>query len=161
MLDEKGRLFGRVNVIDLAVVLVIVLLAAAYLYREKGSTSVTAAPSTVRLKVVCYNAYPGVAESLHVGDQLVAGGALVPVYIKDIRVRPANNATVRADGTMLLTTNPFRQDIDLVLEGKSTAVGPAEITLGGQKVRAGIEDYVLKTRLVELKAAIVAVEVEP
>jgi hypothetical protein len=43
---------------------------------------------------------------------------------------------------------------------KTLAVTPAEITLGGQKVRAGKEDSYVKTQKVELEATILKVEVK-
>lgn len=160
MIDEKGRLFGKINIIDLAVVLVIVLLAGGILYREKGSSAVVAQPRTVVMKVVCLGVYPDAATQIKPGDQLVASGNLVPVYVKDVKIRRALNGTPNAEGQIILAEHPFRKDVLLTLEGKTMAVSPAEIVLGGQRVRAGIEDYVVKTQKFEAKATIISVEVK-
>lgn len=158
IIDDKGRLFGIINVIDLIIILAIILLIGGYLYRGKA-TPVSSEPQNVRLKVVCPSIYPGVEKNIKIGDYLVAAGAVTSAQIKEIEVKPAAWVTTDAKGQMLLTTNPFRKDIYLVIEGPSTQVGPAGITLAGQSVKAGKEDFVVKTRLVEMKGTIVQVEI--
>ncbi|SHG42921.1 protein of unknown function [Thermosyntropha lipolytica DSM 11003] len=158
IIDDKGRLFGLINVIDLIILLIIALLIVGYIYRGRA-TPVSSEPQTVRLKVVCPAVYPGVENNLKTGDRLIAAGAVTSAEIKEIEVKPAAWVTTNAQGQMVLTTNPFRKDIHLTIEGTSTQAGPAGITLAGQSVRAGKEDFVVKTQLVELKATIVSVEI--
>ena len=159
MIDDKGRLFGKINIIDLAVLAVVLLLIAGFLYREKSS-NVIVNPKTVVVKVVCPFVYPDVVPNLKAGDQLVASGQLVPVYIKEVDIRPAMTTVSKPDGSMILTTNPFRKDIFVTLEGKTNAISPAEIVLGGQKIRTGKEDYYVKTQTLELRATILSVDVK-
>ncbi|MGE5544321.1 MAG: DUF4330 domain-containing protein [Bacillota bacterium] len=159
MLDKQGRLFGRVSIIDLAIVLAIILVIAGVFYRGRG-TDVAVAAKTVRIEVVCPFVYPNVVPNIKVGDQLVANNQLVPVYIKEVEVKKAATTVSKPDGSMILTENPFRKDIFLVIEGQTTAVSPSQIMLGGQQVRAGKEDYYVKTRTVELRATILNVEVK-
>jgi len=159
MLDKQGRLFGRVSIIDLAIILAIVLVIAGVFYRGRG-TDVAVAAKTVQIKVVCPFVYPDVVPNIKAGDQLVANNQLVPVYIKEVEVKKAATTVSKPDGSMILTENPFRKDIFLVIEGETTAVSPYQIMLGGQQVRAGKDDYFVKTRTAELKATILNVEVK-
>lgn len=154
MLDEKGRLFGKINVVDLAIILVGIVLVAGYLYRDRAAGT-PAEARTVVVKIVCNNVYPGTENSIKVGDRLVAGGGLTNIKVTEIRVQPALATATTADGKMNLTTNPFRKDIYLTLEGKISQITPAEITFGGQKCRVGKEDFVFKTQKVEVAKAIV------
>ncbi|MGI6550966.1 MAG: DUF4330 domain-containing protein [Syntrophomonadales bacterium] len=159
MIDKQGRLFGRISIIDLAIVLAVVLVIFGVFYRGRG-TNVAVDPKTVQIKVVCPFVYPDVVPNIKEGDQLVANNQLVPVYIKEVDVRQANTTVSKPDGSMILTENPFRKDIFLVIEGQTTAVSPHQIMLGGQQVRAGKDDYYVKTRTAELKATILNVEVK-
>lgn len=159
MLDKQGRLFGRVSIIDLAIILAIVLVIAGVFYRGRGTDAPVAA-KTVQIKVVCPFVYPDVVPNIKAGDQLVANNQLVPVYIKEVEVKKAATTVSKPDGSMILTENPFRKDIFLVIEGQTTAVSSYQIMLGGQQVRAGKDDYFVKTRTVELKATILNVEVK-
>lgn len=159
MLDKQGRLFGRVSIIDLAILLAIVLVIAGVFYRGRG-TDVAVTAKTVQIKVVCPFVYPEVVPNIKAGDQLVANNQLVPVYIKEVEVKKAATTVSKPDGSMILTENPFRKDMFLVIEGQTTAVSPYQIMLGGQQVRAGKDDYFVKTRTAELKATILNVEVK-
>ena len=159
MLDRQGRLFGRISIIDLAIILAVILVIAGVFYRGRG-TEVAVTAKTVQLKVVCPFVYPDVVPNIKVGDQLVANNQLVPVYIRKVEVKQAATTVSKPDGSMILTENPFRKDIFLVIEGQTTAISPSQIMLGGQQVRAGKDDYFVKTRDLELKATILSVEVK-
>lgn len=160
MIDEKGRIFGKVSIVDLAILLVIVALVFAYLYRDRAADVSTQA-STIVVKVVCPNVYPGVEDNLQVGDTLVASSAFTSVKITEMKVEPANWVVTDGNGQMMLSTNPFRKDIFLTLETKTSQVTPAEITFAGQKVRAGKDDFFVNTQKVTLKGTVISVLVEP
>ncbi|NLO22420.1 MAG: DUF4330 domain-containing protein [Syntrophomonadaceae bacterium] len=160
MIDEKGRILGKVSIVDLAILLIVLALAFAYLYRDRAA-DVSPQAQTIVVEVVCANIYPGVENSLQVGDTLVASGALTNVKVTEMRVEDANWSTPNADGQVVLSKNPFRKDIFLTLEGKSSQVSAAEITFAGQKVQAGKDDFYVKTQKVSLKAIVISVSIEP
>ncbi len=160
MIDEKGRILGRINIVDLFIVLLVLALAFAYLYQDRA-LDVSPQANTIVVKVVCPNVYPGVENNLMLGDTLVASGALTNVKITEMRVDDANWATPNADGQVVLSKNPFRRDIFLTLEGQSAQVSPAEITFAGQKVQAGKEDFYVKTQKVSLLATVTSINIEP
>lgn len=159
MLDEKGRLFGKISVVDLAIIFIVLILVAGYLYRDRAAGT-PAEAKTVVVKVVCNGVYPGTENSIKVGDQLVASGGLTNIKVTEMRVEPAYWVVNTAAGNMNLTTNPFRKDIYLTLEGKISQISPAEITFAGQKCRVGKEDFVVKTQKVETKAIVTDIAIE-
>lgn len=159
LINAKGKIFGIINIIDLAVVLIVIILGAAYLYKDRGSETASAGKH-VEMKVVCNYAYPGSENSLKVGDKLVSNGSLTNTVIKDIEVKKAWDTAANANGESVLSTNPFRKDIYVTLESSDAQVSPAEITLAGQKVGAGKEDFFFKTQTVDLKATVLSVVVK-
>lgn len=160
LIDEKGRLFGKLNLVDLGVILLAVILIAGFLYKDKAAGTASEG-RTVILKVVSPNQYPGVGENLKVGDILVASGAPTSARITSVEVLPAKWVSPDSSGKQVLSNNPFRKDVHLTIEGKTTQVTPGEITLAGQKVRAGKKDFVVKTQLVEMaESIIISVEVK-
>lgn len=159
VLDEKGRLFGKVSIVDLAIIFIVLILAAGYLYRDRAAGTQPEA-QTVVVQVVCNGVYPGTENSIKVGDQLVASGGLTNIKVTDMRVEQAAWTVNTADGKMNLTTNPFRKDIYLTLEGKISSINPAEITFAGQKCRVGKEDFFVKTQKVEAKAVVLDINIE-
>ena len=157
MLDEKGRLFGFINIIDLLVLILILVVAAGFFYKHKNA----AAPvetHTAKVKVICPYLRPEVAEQIHDGDKLLARGQLQPVYIRDVEIVTARDSGTRDDGTLALQQHPFRKDVYLTLEGPISYTG-AEIYMAGQGIRAGLDKYILKTQIVEVAGEILEVEV--
>lgn len=156
MIDEKGRLFGLINIIDLVVLLLILLLAGGYFYRQNQQAPAETYTATV--KVLCPYLRPEVAEQIHQGDELVARGQVQPVRVTELRVLTARDSDTRADGELVLQQHPFRKDVYLTLEGPVSFTG-AEVFLAGQPVRAGIDKYIFKTQTVEVEGEILSVDV--
>lgn len=160
LIDDKGRLFGKLNLIDLGVLLLVVILAAGFLYKDSAAGA-DSEGRTVVLKVVSPAQYPGVGEQIKVGDIVVASGAPTGARITSVEVKPANWVAANAQGQMILSQNPFRKDVYVTIEGKTTQVTPGEITFAGQKVRAGKKDFVVKTQTIEMAdSTIISVEVK-
>jgi len=160
LIDDKGRLFGKLNLIDLGVLLLVVILVTGFLYKDKAAGTASEG-QTVILQVVSPAQYPGVGEKIKVGDILVASGAPTSARITSVEVRPANWVAANSEGKMILSQNPFRKDVYVTIEGKTTQVTPGEITFAGQKVRAGKKDFVVKTKTVEMAdSTIISVEVK-
>jgi hypothetical protein len=157
MLDEKGRLFGFINIIDLLVLILILVVAAGFFYKQKNTAPV--ATHTAEVKVICPYLRPEVAEQIHEGDQLLARGQIQPVYIKEVEVVTARDSDTRADGTLVLQQHPFRKDVYLTLEGPISYTGD-EIYMAGQGIRAGLDKYILKTQVVEVTGEILEVNVK-
>jgi hypothetical protein len=157
MIDDKGRLFGLINIIDLVVLILIVVIAGAYFYRNASSEP--AATQTATVKVLCPYLRPEVAEQIKVGDQLLARGQLQPVYVKEVRVVNAKDTEPDDNGKIILQDHPFRKDVYLTLEGPVSATG-AEIYLAGQQVRAGMDKYIMKTQFFEVQGEILEVTVK-
>jgi len=157
LLDERGRLFGLVNIIDLAVLVLVVVLVIGF-FQLRAEPGAGEDVKTVRMHIVIPLVHPDAVDDLNVGDQLVARGQPVPVWVKDIKVRDSLQTWFNSDGEMTLTTNPFRKDLVVVLEGRTAEVGPT-MQLGYQEIRVGLEEYIVKTRMFEKKAEITEIEI--
>ena len=105
VVDEKGRLFGKISIVDLAILFIIVILVAGYLYRDRAAETAPEA-KTVTVKVVCNGVYPGTENSIEIGDNLVASGAVTNVEVIEKSVEPAAWVVNAADGRAVLSTNP-------------------------------------------------------
>jgi len=156
IIDDKGRLFGLINIIDLAVLLLVVFVAFGFFYRDRDAG--TAETRTAAVKVICPYLRPEVAAQIHEGDQLLARGQLQPVYVTELRVEKAKDMGTTSDGELLLQEHPFRKDVYLTLEGPVSQTG-AELYMAGQQIRAGLEDYIVKTQFFEAKGEILEVRV--
>ncbi|KUK31652.1 MAG: Uncharacterized protein XD63_1084 [Thermoanaerobacterales bacterium 50_218] len=156
LLDEHGKLFGIINLFDL-VVLVLVIGVACGLYLKLKPAGKAHEIAEVEVTVMAPFVRPQAAEAVKVGDRLVASGKFTDARIVDVRVEPGLIATTKADGTRLLTRDPYNKDVYATIRGKA-AIDQPDLRVGGQEVRIGKEFY-LKTQTVELKAEVIDIKI--
>lgn len=123
IIDENGRLFGRISLIDVGVVAVVAVLALA-LYTRQNDTPVVnpvAPMNDIRYEVTVSNMPQGRLDSIRVGDYLYDGDTAtgVPVgTIVDIQVTDCTIPSQKADGTYVMGTVEERKNVVLVLDAK-------------------------------------------
>lgn len=138
IIDEKGRLFGRLNVIDLAGILVVLLVAAWAAYKflvVNPRYAVTTRPYLLQVLVEEVREYT--LQELKEG-LVVKEGDSNQIFGKIIsrQVRPARRYVETADGRVTLAEVPDKFDVILTLECEAQ-VSPGAVTIGGQEVRVG------------------------
>lgn len=158
IIDEKGKLFGFINVIDLIVLLIIAVLAVGIVVRltsaklnanggnplsEKQEVYVTLFSSLV---------VPEVAQSLEVGQKLVANNAYTNAEIVSVKVEDAAYVGTDSNGVAVESKHPIWKDVTVVVKEK---INPSSVILkvGGQEARVGYS-YILKTQTVETNCKI-------
>lgn len=159
LLDERGRLLGRVNVIDLAAVVLVLFVVAAAVYkvavlnrRVVGETR----PVQLLLEVTQVRDYT--TRMVKPGDFVLEHNSSLPVgTIAAVRVEPAREPVQTADGRVVLAEVPERFDMLLTVDGTAVVTDQA-ITVGGQQVRIGAE-LRIKTRMYLLLSKVVGIEI--
>lgn len=74
MIDKNGKLFGKINIIDLLIIIIIILalvFAGTKILGRDSSNKITNAvskPGTVRITVFCDDVKDFVPDALHIGD---------------------------------------------------------------------------------------------
>ncbi len=117
-IDERGRLFGTVSVIDVVVIVVVLVLIGAIYAKfnllDKTSTSVpmTAVTYEIEAKALRYSA----AESFRAGDKLYSSTGTDLGVITEVKSSPAMKATPLSDGTLVLSAIENRCDVLLTVE---------------------------------------------
>ncbi len=165
LIDEKGRIFSKLNIVDLLVILVIIAIVAAGAVKftsGRAADSVNAANTTQTEDQYCYATIIArlqpeeVGQNLKVGDHLVANGGYTDAEIVDVQVKPADYVGVNSDGVTVKSEHPIWKDVTVVAKQK---LDPSSVTLklGGQEIRVGY-DFILKTQMVEAKATVRNIE---
>ncbi|MHB1043972.1 MAG: DUF4330 domain-containing protein [Eubacteriales bacterium] len=157
IVDDKGRLFGLVNIVDFLVLLAVLLVLGGAYYKYKGRGVVAGADKTVRLTVLSTVQRPEVIDDMKVGDRMVSGSSYTGVVIKDIKTRQSEMVATDSAGRRVMTLDPYYLDAIVTLEG-TTNVSGATINMGGQEIRSG-KDYFVKSLKYEVKGTIIEVEV--
>lgn len=146
ILDSKGRLFGKVNLLDVgAVLIVFVILAGIFLFPGPSGT-LASANSNVEVDVVVLGlkSSKGPQAFIKEGDKanfIIRNQPAGEVKIKKVIPLPRTALAPQADGTLKAVTDPrpeekFSVNLVVTLEGKGqmTANGPV---FGGTNIKIG------------------------
>lgn len=156
VIDEKGRLFGRVNVIDALVVLVVVAVGVAGValvmgLGEEGPTSQpindTGPDPSTRYATVSLGAHPSwVASGIEAGQSVSVDGSDQQLSVTDVYLTgsngsdgvgvvvsvsypdgfTANDRPLRAGESVTLATDDLRTDGQILATGRNQSSLPAE-----------------------------------
>lgn len=155
MIDEKGRLFGKINIIDLLVILLVLAVAVVVGLKLMGKGGVLpGGDNGVRLEytVKVPKVSPAVYEALKVyvdtGDtQLMANGSMLNGEILSVTATTCIRDLETADGKVVYTEDPGL--LDLVFTIQATVTNPITQEVGTQEVRIG-KTHIVKTQDFEL-----------
>jgi len=155
-IDERGRLFGKVNLIDfllLAVIVFVILGVAARIFApviQQATSPTVDVVMTARARART----PAEAENIqaHIPGQLLTGNTLVAnAYVTGVEVMPHQGAISTADGRFVWATDPYRIDLVFTIEAKVSRGDVLRI--GTQEIRIAIGHWV-KTTMFEFSANI-------
>jgi hypothetical protein len=161
LIDEKGKLFGLINIVDLAVLIVLVLCAAGVAWKLFSPAVKTAVSPQSELTVVfrVRGAMPQLINEIQrnplTGKRLVAGSGYVDATITKFETVPYVTQVPTADGPIVDSTDPSKKDILITVSTKASK-DSAVIKIANQEVRAG-RTFILKTQDFETIANIESV----
>ena len=128
MIDKNGKIFGKINIIDLLIILIII--AAAVFFATKAFTPAQEASEseTTTLRVVfCSNKAPsGIAESIEIGSPAFEDTTDVPFgKVVSVESAPAYTYMVDDEGNQVKTEVAYTDEVYVTveLEGKLTDKG--------------------------------------
>ena len=156
LVDEKGRLFGLVNVIDLAVLLMVIAVGAGLVVKVvlPRLNDNTDKLKDVYVTVVCRQQPEAAAKQLvaSAGESLIAKNDFVDGEVVSATYTAHQAVDYDSNGTAVMSDHPYLKDITVVLKGKADPEA-AVFTLGTQEIRLGYMIYV-KTNRVEVTGKI-------
>lgn len=117
LIDHNGRLFGKISIIDVLVLAVVVVLAAALYFKSNQThTGTSVTNNTITYQVLANGVRNYVADAVQVGDYMYdqdrsSGGTLGKIV--SIEVLPSSKMAEFNDGTV--DTVPVEDSVDLLL----------------------------------------------
>lgn len=125
IIDENGRVFGKLSIIDFLVILIVVIIGAA-LYMKFNVLEVTSGSAnldTITYKITIYGARDYTLKGIETGDILYdkngSGGHAIGT-ITSIEANDAKKVAETLDGTLVLGNNIGRYDITLTVTASGT-----------------------------------------
>jgi len=158
ILNEKGKLFGLINIIDLGVLLVILaVIAGGIWYMKKDDTPVkTTDTRDYYVTLKCEAVGKNVLDALEPGDRFYYGNSFLDVTIMEINSEPAKIDTFTAEGDILVKSHPELLDIYVKVLVKSPADEPM-IYIAQTHATVG-KLIALKTDRVEVTSVVTKIE---
>ena len=171
LVDEKGKLFGILNIIDLLVILLLIVAVALIgwkVLKKDGTSNAsrTILTYTVEVKGVDKEVYEGIKAYVPgesgVGDQLMANGEMVDAYGTAVTAKPHEGGITMTDVNGTSLTFPVEEDtLDLTFTIQANVVNAVTNEVGTQEVRIG-KTHIVKTVHFELNnGTITTCEAEP
>lgn len=160
IINEKGKLFGIINIIDLALLLIIAALAVGgllYMRREGPPTELPTKDFLVT--ILCREYRQEVVDAIKVGDKLFYGGGFTNLEIMDVKTEPAKKDVFMPDGTIVAGQHPELKDIYVTIKIIGDPIDPNDpmVYFGTTHATVG-KNVTLKTTMVEIPAIILKVE---
>jgi hypothetical protein len=149
ILDEKGRLFGTINVVDVLVVLVVLAVVAAGVALVFGGDSSDSRTTTMDVRAE--NVQPYVANAIPIGD--VSEGNVERVL--NASATPKQILAITADGELVIRDHPRLKTVETTVEVPVSDDGNG-VQFQGQRLKIG-QRVTLDFGLVELTGNVTAV----
>lgn len=163
IINEKGKLFGLINVVDLIILAAVVCLVGAIVWQlagDKVSDAVSAeADMRVVMKVTGCN--PDLVEEARrqdlVGEPLIGGGVVLDAYITDMWIEDYVIQVQTADGRIVDAKDPTQKTMCFEIKTKVPKNTPSP-KIGSQEVRTGMT-FTIKTQTFSTIANIYYLEI--
>lgn len=133
LIDRDGRLFGKISILDVIVLVVAaVLVAAVYLKNQMPQTGGTVSTVPVVYQMRLQNQPQEMLEAIQEGDQLFdparsTGGSLGE--ITEIQVSDGTNQASLDDGTVAMVPAQGYYDLLLTIEGQALVESDGTVLL--------------------------------
>lgn len=166
-MDKNGKLFGKINIIDLLVLVIAVAVVAAVGLKMTGHLGAVRGETgsnityTVRVEGVDPEVYDNVQKYIDQaisqqkpGDQLMSNGDLLSGYVTGVTAQPheANAQLTTTEGALVI---PMMEDtVDLTFTIQAFVANNVKTEVGSQEVRVG-KTHIVKTTHFELISGIV------
>ncbi|MEG2000697.1 MAG: DUF4330 domain-containing protein [Evtepia sp.] len=160
LIDEKGKIFGKLNVIDLIVALAIVAVAVVLVVKLTGSNTEVGGSTELTYTVQVADVKQEVYEAIAKQDfpaQMMAAGDLLDAYVVSVTATPSADEMYRmttdVDGRAVLNKTEQKR-YDLLFTMKATIPDNVKNEVGTQEVRLG-KTHIVKTANFELERGVI------
>lgn len=157
-LDEKGRVFGRLNIIDLLVLLLLVGLAVAVLYRFTSSSMTKDVNCRVRYTLMIEGVRDFTLEYYEEG--LTCFDKVKGEYIGDIvaiRSEPLTVTIHQFDGSLYIAEHPDNLRVYVDIESDARETSSTYLLNGAYELKVGSQIN-LNTKSIDVWGIIVSAE---
>ena len=158
IMDAKGKLFGKVSIVDCVVVLIVIAaLAGAYFrfFRTDTRAATSRAQSEFYYTLVVKGIRQPTVDALQksggtafkLEEKAVSDMGVMLEGAEGLEVRPATDYVTKTDGTVVLSELPERYDVYITFQVQGYISDDGYFTKDSYELNAGSE-YVVKNKFV-------------
>lgn len=144
---KNGKLFGKLNIIDLLVILLVIAAGVFAVYRvmpkkqDYQTASVSRIEYVVKVSRVEPLAYENAKKWFDKGEtRLVAGSSFIDGNVVDMYAVPYETTVTTSDGELVMAQDPYYLTIFFTIQGPITDV--AGMKMVTQETRIGLNNVV-------------------
>ena len=163
-LVKDGRLFGKLNLIDLVVILLVLAVAVSLVVKRSGVIDVDplagATQEKIEYKVICRMVskvmLPDFESAVKRGEQIMSAGELVESCFLsgEMEVAPFYESYVDADGKLQRAESEDFCNVVFTVSG-TAPYSDNSYHIGTQEVRTG-KSHILKTNSIEITGNVIS-----
>ena len=161
LIDEKGKLFGKINVIDLCVILIVVLALSLFAIKKvsfkKTENAGVEITYTVNIKNVRSQTVSELENSKDLGVFAGKTGEALGVITK-VTSEESEDFVVDKNGNYVKTVQPDRYDVTITLTTMGTENANGVYTEGGKQLFIG-EGVTISTSNIETTGEVLSIKV--
>lgn len=160
IIDKNGKLFGKINIMDIIIILLVVLIGVT-LYNKLNNSGGSAAASTkqdIYIVAEAYGQAPDVVDSIKEGDTIVAQNKYQSGNIDYVDIRDDNYVTTTKEGKLIVQKKTEKKTIEVGINCKANVNGPY-IDCGGQEIKVGLP-YWIKTSKGQIRGLVKEIKLE-
>jgi len=158
LIDDKGRLFGLINIIDLLILLLIIAVVGRYAWKSQAQKPSGVQAQTIEVVLLVKDVRDATVNAIKEGDIVRETKSNVVLgKITNIEVKPADTLVNTADGKVVNYPNPILKDIYVTVRGTGTA-GENAIVLGNSEIRIGTT-LAFKTNIYAVVSTVMGIKV--
>lgn len=160
-LDERGRIFGKVNVVDILVLLVIIAVVAFAVMRMTGSSSTSVSVRVVyTAKAIRQVSIPAFQTGAVVRDD---GGTVLGKVEGPVTVKPTLEEFLTPAGELKAFESLVFSDVDIVVVGEGRVSGDnvrigSTLLVKNEKVILIVDENKLQTEITKVERGAEAVK---
>lgn len=140
-LDERGRILGKVNVVDVVVLLVIVALVVFAVVRMTGGSSETV---PVRVTYTVEAVRQATVDQLQTKGTVRDDSGTLLGNVEKVEVKPTLQENMTPDGELKAFESPIFSDVNIVVIGEGEVSG-STVRIGSIPLRVGKKVTVVGT----------------
>ena len=161
MTDNKGKLFGKINIIDLCVVAILIIAVAVtyFKFNMSAHSDVTTSNGRAEYTILTNGVREFTVDQLEIGDKVFDKESDKFIgEVTAVNTKPAYEYITKTDGTVVMAELPERYDLEVTVQ-TDVMVNDRGVSANGAKFLYLNQNSTYYTQTVQVEAKLVDLKI--